>query len=67
MQSYQEPKSPRERVTFQPAVMSPKRVPDRQMGQPSFVLGGQSPITVYYVNVMNRPIAGYGRLLQELP
>ncbi len=28
-------------TTGQPAVESPKRVPDRQMGQPSFVLGGQ--------------------------
>ena len=28
----------------------PKQVPDRQMGQPSFVLGGQYPITGYYVN-----------------
>ncbi len=38
------------RVTLQPAVESPKRVPDRQMGQPSFVLDGQYPITGYYVN-----------------
>ncbi len=43
MHSYQEPKSPR-RVTLQSTFESPKRVPDRQMGQPSFVLGGQYPI-----------------------
>ncbi len=49
MHSYQKPKSPRE-STLQPAVVSPKRVPDRQMGHPPFVLGGQFPITAYYVN-----------------
>jgi hypothetical protein len=37
-------------ATGQPAVESPKRVPDRQTGQPSFVLGGQYPRTIYYVN-----------------
>ncbi len=30
---------------------SPERVPDRQMGRPSFVLGGQYPMTAYYVNL----------------
>ncbi len=35
-----------------PAFKSPKQVPDRQMGQPSFVLGGQYPITAYYVKVL---------------
>jgi len=39
-----------ETATGQPAVESPKRVRDRQTGQPSFVLGGQYPITAYYVN-----------------
>jgi hypothetical protein len=29
----------------------PKRLPDRQTGQLSFVLGGQYPITDYYVNL----------------
>jgi len=36
-------------ATGQPTLESPKRVPDRQMDQPSFVLGGQYPITEYYV------------------
>jgi hypothetical protein len=40
-----------ETATGQLAVESPKRVPDRQTGQPSFVLGGQYPITAYYVNL----------------
>jgi hypothetical protein len=34
----------------QPAVESPRRVPDSQRGQPSFVLGGPYPITDFYVN-----------------
>ncbi len=33
-----------------PAFEGPKRVPDRQMGQPSFVLDGQYPNTGCYVN-----------------
>ncbi len=37
-------------ATGQPALESSKRVPDRQTGQPSFVLGEQYPITAYYVN-----------------
>ncbi len=39
-----------ETVPGQPAVESPKRVPDRQTCQPSFVLGGQYPLTAYHVN-----------------
>ena len=39
-----------ETATGQPAVESPKRVPDRQTGQPSFVLGGQYPISAYNFN-----------------
>ncbi len=37
-------------ATGQPAVESPKRVPDRQTGQASFILGGQYAITAHYVN-----------------
>ena len=39
-----------ETAASHPAVESPKRVPDRQTCQPSFVLGGQYPITGNYVN-----------------
>jgi len=37
-------------TTGQPAVESPKRVLDRQMGQPSFLLGGRYLKTGDYVN-----------------
>ena len=39
-----------ETATDQPAAESPKRVPDRQTIQLSFVLGGQYSIAAYYVN-----------------
>jgi len=47
-----------ETAAGQPAVESPKRVRDSQTGQPSFVLGGQYPITAYYVNLSGGAQAG---------
>ena len=51
-----------ETPTGQPAVGSHKRVPDRQTG--SFVLGGQYPITAYYVNLSGRQL--YEQLKADL-
>jgi len=42
------------------------RVRDRQTGQPSFVLGGQYPITVYYVNRwMQESVKRYAKEMQR--